>query len=259
MEPRTNSDRLIAKVCILAGKIMMENGAETYRVEDTMKRIADSFGLPRSQCFVTPTGIMFSIEGIVPDTRLVGISERSTDLRKVAEVNAISRRIGAGELAPEQALELLARVEASREGIAPWLRTVSAALASGCFLIMFGGQWADFLPAIVAGGLGYATVFRAQRFFSLKLFAEVMAAIVVGLLACLFVATGIGRELNTLIIGSVMPLVPGVLITNAVRDLMAGHYVSGLSKGAEACLTALAIGTGIAVVLSFYGGEGVIP
>lgn len=56
--------------------------------------------------------------------------------------------------------------------------------------------------------------------------------------------------MDQIIIGSVMPLVPGLLLTNAVRDLIAGHFVSGLSKGAEALLTAFAIGSGIAVVFS---------
>ncbi|RUS49227.1 threonine/serine exporter [Cohnella sp. AR92] len=241
---------------MLAGQIMMENGAETYRVEDTMTRIADSFGLPRSQSFVTPTGIIFSIEGSAPDTRLTRISERSTDLRKVIEVNAISRRISAGELDPQEALVLLQGIEKSNPGLSAGVKTAVAAISSGCFLIMFKGEWGDFLPALVTGGLGYAAVTSLHRFLSIKLFSEFMASVVVGILACIFVASGMAHNLNTLIIGSVMPLVPGLLITNAVRDLMAGHYVSGLSKGAEAFLTALAIGTGIAVVLSFYRGEG---
>ena len=58
------------------------------------------------------------------------------------------------------------------------------------------------------------------------------------------------NEIDKIIIGSVMPLVPGLLITNAVRDLMAGHLVSGISKGAEAFLTAFAIGGGIAIVFT---------
>jgi uncharacterized membrane protein YjjP (DUF1212 family) len=65
------------------------------------------------------------------------------------------------------------------------------------------------------------------------------------------VKIGAGQQVDKIIIGSVMTLVPGLLVTNAVRDLMAGHLVSGLSKGAEALLTAFAIGSGIAVVLSF--------
>lgn len=72
------------------------------------------------------------------------------------------------------------------------------------------------------------------------------------MLAALLVSLGLGRELDKIIIGSVMPLVPGLLITNAVRDLMAGHLVSGLSRGAEAFLTAFAIGTGIAVMFTLF-------
>jgi uncharacterized membrane protein YjjP (DUF1212 family) len=68
----------------------------------------------------------------------------------------------------------------------------------------------------------------------------------------LFVVIGFGHELDKIVIGSVMPLVPGLLITNAVRDLMAGHLVAGLSKGAEAFLTAFAIGSGIAIIFAIY-------
>ncbi len=57
--------------------------------------------------------------------------------------------------------------------------------------------------------------------------------------------------MDKIIIGSVMPLVPGLLITNALRDLMSGHLVSGLSKGADACLTSFAIGAGVAVIISY--------
>lgn len=68
--------------------------------------------------------------------------------------------------------------------------------------------------------------------------------------AVLSIRIGWGTELDKIIIGSVMPLVPGLLLTNAVRDLMAGHLMAGMSKGVEALLTAFAIGSGIAVVLS---------
>jgi uncharacterized membrane protein YjjP (DUF1212 family) len=57
-------------------------------------------------------------------------------------------------------------------------------------------------------------------------------------------------HIDKVIIGSVMPLVPGLPITNAVRDLMAGDLVSGLARGAEAFFSAFAIGAGIAVTLA---------
>jgi uncharacterized membrane protein YjjP (DUF1212 family) len=71
------------------------------------------------------------------------------------------------------------------------------------------------------------------------------------LTALLLVHFDLGYQMDKIIIGSVMPLVPGLLITNAVRDLIAGHFVSALSKGAEAFLTSSSIGTGIAIIFAF--------
>lgn len=67
-----------------------------------------------------------------------------------------------------------------------------------------------------------------------KFFSEFLASVGVGAVAYIAVHFNIGTEIDKIIIGSVMPLVPGLLITNAVRDLMAGHFTAGMAKGAEA-------------------------
>lgn len=242
----------ILEVCLLAGKIMLQGGAETYRVEDTMMRIASSFGVDQSHSYVTPTAIIFSIEGKEPTkTKLIRILERSTDLTKVDLVNSISRRISSGEVSLEEASRMLKELENKKVAYPLWIQVVAAAVSSACFLIMFLGGWIDFIPAFITGGLGYIAFVYLHKVVPIKFFAEFLSASIIGLLSFLFVFTGIGEEIDKIIIGSVMPLVPGLLITNAVRDLMAGHLVSGLSKGVEAFLTAFAIGAGIAVVLSF--------
>ncbi|MDR6724207.1 uncharacterized membrane protein YjjP (DUF1212 family) [Paenibacillus amylolyticus] len=246
----SEQSRVIA-TCLLAGKIMLQSGGETYRVEDTMKRMAAALGLPHSHSYVVPTGIFFSVDATEP-AKLIRISERTTDLHKVSEVNAISRRIGQGELSAIDAYGLLQQIEGQPSSYSFAVQLTAAALSSGCFTIMFGGGWGDFIPALICGGTGYAAVIAFHRLVLVKFFAELTASFVIGLLAFLLVYLGLGHELDKIIIGSVMPLVPGLLITNAVRDLMAGHLVSGLSKGAEAFLTAFAIGTGIAVVFSLF-------
>ncbi|GGE29368.1 membrane protein [Pullulanibacillus camelliae] len=235
----------IIDVCLLAGDIMLKSGAETYRVEDTMTRIAAAFDDRASQCFVMPTGIIFSIDGTDP-TKLIRVSERSTDLQKVADVNHVSRKISSGELSLKEAYLQLKAIEKAELTYSIWQRILSASIASGCFLIMFKGGWFDFLPACVAGGLGFAGLVYFHRLIQLKFFAEFLASLIIGVLAVGLTHFGLGHEMDKIIIGSVMPLVPGLLITNAIRDLMAGHLVSGLSKGAEAFLTAFAIGMGIA-------------
>ncbi|MEH7075531.1 threonine/serine exporter family protein [Neobacillus drentensis] len=242
----------IMEVCLLAGKIMLQSGGETYRVEDTMMRMAAAFGIENTHSYVTPTGIIFSAEGTEPTkTKLIRISERSTDLKKVSMVNSISRSISSGDINLNDALKHLKEIDSQNVTFPFNIQVAAASLASGCFMIMFEGGWNDFLPAMVSGGLGYLSFVYFHRFVPIKFFSEFLASFVIGLLSFLFVYSGIGHQLDKIVIGSVMTLVPGLLVTNAIRDLMAGHLVSGLSKGAEAFLTAFAIGAGIAVVLSF--------
>ncbi|CAH2716165.1 Inner membrane protein YjjP [Neobacillus rhizosphaerae] len=242
----------IMEVCLLAGKIMLQCGGETYRVEDTMMRIAASYGIEKTHSYVTPTGIIFSAESNEPTkTKLIRISERSTDLKKVAMVNSISRSISSGEINLKQAMEQLIEIDSMNLTFPFRIQVAAASLASGCFMIMFKGGWNDFIPAMISGGVGFLSFVYFHRFIPIKFFSEFLASFVIGLLSFIFVKTGVGHQLDKIIIGSVMTLVPGLLVTNAIRDLMAGHLVSGLSKGAEAFLTAFAIGAGIAIVVSF--------
>lgn len=237
------------QVCLLAGKIMLQSGAETYRVEDTMTRMADALGLHGADSFVTPTGILFQ-SGEADSAKLIRIVARTTDLQKVSAVNNVSRKLGNGEMTTADAYAELLEIERVKPTYPMSMQIAAAAISSGCFTLMFRGSLADFLPGILCGGLGFAAFLLLHRLVKVKFFAEFIASLLIGLLAVLLVELHIGRMLDKVIIGSVMPLVPGLLITNAVRDLMAGHLVSGLSRGAEAFLTAFAIGAGVAVVFT---------
>jgi|SRR5690554_4697335 len=238
----------ITKVCLLAGKIMLKSGAETYRVEDTMVRIARAFGVENAQIHATPTAIMFA-EDMTSPTNFVRISERVTDLDKISKVNSISRHISAGQLTLKEAREQLLAVEKDNNMFSTWLQVLAAGFASGCFTIMFEGMWLDFLPAMLVGMIGYYSMQKFNEKLKIRFFAEFLAAIFLAIAAYFMIQIQFGVQIDKIIIGSVMPLVPGLLITNAVRDLMAGHLVSGMTKGTEAILTAFAIGAGVAVVL----------
>lgn len=242
----------IMKVCLLAGKIMLQSGAETYRVEDTMMRIAAAFGVENSHSYMTPTGILFSLEQPQHITRLIRISDRTTNLYKIDRVNTISRCISLGELTISEAYRALEDVEHEKPNYPTWLLILMSAIASGCFLIMFNGSWSDFISASIAGGAGFTCSVYLHRVIPVRFFAEFSGALMIGLMAVWMVKNGFGSQIDVIIISSVMPLVPGLLITNAIRDLMAGHLISGLSKGAEAFITSFAIGAGIAFMLSFY-------
>lgn len=240
----------VEKICMIAGKIMLKSGAETNRIEDTMNRIAESFGVNDAQSYVTPVAINFST-GITEVNNFLRIIERPTDLHKVAEVNDVSRQIAAGELDLDGAYEALKKIENEKPMYKDWFKVVVAAFVSGCFAIMFQGSWTDFLPAAIAGGLGLAAMLSFERIIAIKFLAEFFGGFIIGISSYYFIKYGLGASLDKVIIGAVMPLVPGLHITNAIRDLVSGHLISGVSKGMEALMTAFALGAGVSLIFAF--------
>ena len=235
---------------LLAGQLMMESGAETYRVEDTMLRMARSQNIEDAQSYVTPTGIILSL-GKRQITKISSIPARITDLHKIAKVNNVSRKLSGQMITLEEAYEELKMIQKTNYFLPIHIQLLAASVASSCFLVLFNGYWSDMPAAFVAGGIGFVVVTITQEMTRVKFFSEFLAALVVGLIASLAVHFGLGIEMDKIIVGAVMPLVPGLIITNAVRDLMAGHFTAGIAKGAEAFLTAFAIGAGIAVIVAF--------
>lgn len=242
----------IMDVCLLAGKIILESGAETHRVEDTMNRIAAAFGRTESHSFSMPTAIFFSLGGEQALSRLIRISRRSTDLNKVALVNSISRAITNREITLDEAYKQLKELESKNVSYPIWVQILSAFLLSGCFTIMFDGRWHDFIWACVAGGLGFACLLLVDRILEVRFCAEFVASFLIGVVSFFMVRLDLGWEIDKIIIGAVMPLVPGLLITNAARDLITGHLVSAQTKLVEAGVTSLAIGAGIAVAMVIF-------
>ncbi|MEG0259149.1 MAG: threonine/serine exporter family protein [Lysinibacillus sp.] len=250
MTYQEKNNELAIDCFLLAGRLMIESGAETYRVEDTMLRMANSQNMSDAQSYATPTGIIFSL-GKTQPTRIASISKRATDLQKIALVNSVSRKLTSKIITLEEAYDELKTIQKTNYFLPIYMQVLAAALASGCFLILFKGVWLDFPVALIAGGLGFLLLLITNDLTKVKFFSEFTASLTIGLVAFLAVKNGFGSEIDKIIIASVMPLVPGILIANAVRDLMAGHFMAGMAKGTEAFLTAFAIGTGIAVVLSF--------
>ena len=243
-------DEMAINCFLLAGRIMIESGAETYRVEDTMLRMARSQNMGDAQSYVTPTGIIFSL-GKTQPTRITSISSRITDLHRIVLVNNISRKLTSQMITLEQAYDELKKIQNTNYFLPIIIQVLAASIASSCFLLLYNGVWTDVPAAFIAGGLGLYVATVIHQMTRVKFFSEFSAAVSVGLVALFAVNLGFGAEIDKIIIGSVMPLVPGLLITNAVRDLMAGHFTAGMAKGAEAFLTAFAIGSGIALILMF--------
>lgn len=239
--------------CLLAGKIMIESGAEMYRVDDTMSRIAKNAGASDAIVFTTPTGIFVGIHN-QPLMKMSSISRRTIDMEKVMRVNSLSRRFAAGDCSLAELYQQLVVIDRNTPFFPLWLQVLAAALCSTTLMVIFAQQndWFDMPLAAVVGGLGYWVYVQISQLTNVRFISELIGAFAVGLFAWLGVRAGVGHSLDNVIIGAIMPLVPGVAITNSIRDMLAGHLLSGMARGMEAILSACAIGAGVAVIFRFF-------
>ena len=244
----------VLEVAAEAGHILLENGAEISRVEDIMSRIASHFGVDSGSFFVLSNGIFTT--GSVDKVRHGGgqaqtyanvefIPIRAIQLSKVIAVNRLSYDIAYGVCSLEQARERLHLIRMS----APkpnWEQILGSALGAAGFCAVFGGGWLDCAAAFVVGALLYAFIlFVSSRFLS-KIVGGVSNALLATFLCLLFHRIGFGDSLSNMIIGSIMPLVPGVPFVNGVRDLANSDYIAGLTRLTDAMLGFVCIALGVA-------------
>ncbi|MCD2256839.1 threonine/serine exporter family protein [Lactobacillus sp. CC-MHH1034] len=243
---------LVFEACLLAGKIMVENGSEMYRVEDTMRRIANNGGVQEAQIFTTTTVITIGTFD-APNTQLIQINNRKIDLEKIARVNSASRDFAHHRIDLTELITRLIQIDKNAPTFPFWWQLLSAGLVSATLMILFSGyyDWYDLPIAFVIGMLGFFINDYIDNLIQIQFISQFTASLTIGIFTILAVRFNLGHSVNNIVIGAVMPLVPGVPLTNALRDLLAGHLMSGITRGVEATLSAGAIGSGIALVFHF--------
>lgn len=234
-----------------AGRLLIESGAEIYRVEETMVRLCTSFeGVSDAQSFVTPTGIMFSITVRKETfTKILRVHSRGVNLHCIDEINALSRIVQTQECTIAQIQTRLEEI-AHEKRYSVLVTLLFGALGAAGFAIFYHGSIVEVFCAFVIGiCIKIATWFFERKGLN-SFFTNAFAAGIAAFCALVFERCIQGTNLDIMIISSIMLLVPGLAITNAIRDTVAGDYLSGVSRATEAFLIAIAIAAGIGFVLS---------
>lgn len=252
---REQDVKLLFSATMLAGEILLSSGAEIYRVEDTISRLLSLSGYEGAESFVTPSCILMTLRDPSADTitTLRRISVRENNLERVAQVNTVARALCAGDINIQDANEKLLAIQKS-SGYPPWAKLLLILLLPAFFYLFFGGMdiSGGFICLAAGVWLALAREFMQKqsvvRFF-LDLISAAGAAFVSSLLAHLIAADA---SSNLIIISSIMPLVPGVAITTAIRDVLHGDYQSGTVRAAEAFIIATAIAVGVGAGIFLY-------
>ncbi len=253
-----NEIDLLAATAQLAAVIILESGGETSRAEETATILCHTAGWDETEVFALSTGLVMTVKRSTGDKTTVTarIKSRSINLYRVERVNALSRQYAAGQLT---LLELHDKLVTLRSSILynTWIIALAVGISSTTFTLLFE----EVLNATVFFDLAvtFVCAFLAQlvcssprlkgayQFTVTFLFSMLISIMTVAAVSL----SGIGN-IDVIIIGAITPMLPGLSLTNAIRDTVMGDLVSGTVRIVETLLIAVAIAAGVGSVLAVY-------
>lgn len=246
---------LLTDLAATMGYHLARSGAETFRVEDTIHRILLAYGV-ECEVFAIPNSVSVSLEAANGKPLMImrRIGFHGNDLEKMEKLNALSRQICAKKPAVDEAMEWLHETLASCRTYSTGAFYLGNVLVGIGFCLVFGGALSDCLWAGLIGLIiGLVTRFMDRREAN-PFFSTILASCLMALPA--YAAAGLGwlKSPDAAIIGALMLLVPGLLITNSMRDIIYGDTNSGIFRIVQVVLTALAIALGTAAAWHLTAG-----
>ena len=239
--------RVLMELASELGTRLAVAGAETYRVEESIVRVLAAYGLD-SRVYSVPNSLFITImvPGELPITQLCRMKSIGTDLDAVEKYNHFSRAVCEQKPDPLVALEWLKETDKARKQYS-FPKVLMGHVLVACGLCLFyGGAFADILCAGLCGlFLGLFNNFLA-KYNSNAFFQNIAAGFAMALFAYVLADAGMARNIDTSVIGTLMLLVPGLLFTNSLRDIIFGDINSGVNRVVTAILIASAVALGTA-------------
>ena len=240
----------ILTLLLTAGQMLLENGAETYRAEETVVYLFNSITFGEIDVFAIPTAI--NIDIVINDIHYSGIKSvrrRDINLEVIERINTFSRYAVKNGIDVDMAFEALEIIENEKKGKSLFM-IFSFGFAAGFFSLMLGGGLVEFLIANISCTLvqfmGKITKISERVIF----FYAVIGGAVPAILAKIFFNIFHFGNVNLIVIASMLPLFPGISTVNAIRDAVWGDLVSGISRLLYAAITAVALALGAAAVFA---------
>lgn len=249
-----NDAKKLVNLALYAGELLIKNGAEIYRAEDTVKRICESKeNIESVNAYALPSALFVSIEYMGESyTKFKRVEPVRTNLNIIDKVNSFSREfVSCSNITYEEGISKLKIIE-HKDLIGEWEINFSGAMAGAFFTLLFGGNFKDFFCTFFITTLMSYILNRLSTFKFSFVLDNFIGAFIVSILAVISVKLNLGSNVDKIIIGAIMILVPGVAATNASRDIMNGDFLSGVIGFTKAIFLALSIALGVGVVLKIF-------
>ena len=242
------NEQLLIKNIAEIGKLLLKNGAEIYRVEESLERMCQSYGFQDIGVFALPT--YFTMSVTFQDGTNTSLTKRTlqnrTNLDAVCTLNDLVRKI-CNETPTNDFIEQQIKAINSLHPIMP-LVFLGYGLGAGGYAIFFGGGLHEGIIAGIIGFLMYFFVWINEILGINSLMRTTLTSMFLTILAILFYHFHLIYNLDATIIGCLMILTPGIAITNSLRDIIDGNYVSGQARLVEAFFIATAIALGVGLI-----------
>jgi uncharacterized membrane protein YjjP (DUF1212 family) len=234
-----------------AGALMLENGAATYRVDETLTRLGSALGLEHVEVFATPTGLVLEANTLDgrSATKVARVRTMSVNMNRLARLSNLSREASANGMRFEDMASRLHQIEQEGSLYPDWMVIVGVCIACGAFALLFGGGWREVAATLLGAAVGMLVRIRLRPVRLVPLMitaAAAFAATATGSWGCRMLGC---TEPEVVPIAAVLQLVPGVPIVTAVIDLATGDIISGVARGAYASVIAVGIALGMLLFL----------
>lgn len=232
------------------GRQLMRNGAEICRVEESVERVLLAYGCPEPEVFAIPSCVIVNIRTEEQNyTKSVRIRTGTIHLDRLRQLNALCREICAAPPAVEEAERRLQEIVQGPVYPA-WATYLAYGLVAFFFTLFWGGNLWDASVAFFCGLLVKRTVGFMHSVQANGFFTNLVAAALATILPVTLQALGSMVHVDKIIIGTIMLLVPGLAITNMMRDMLAGDYLTAVIRLTEVLIVALGITIGVAIALT---------
>jgi len=245
MQSLNHTEKQKIHLICLAAQMMLENGGETYRVEETGMRMAAGLNLDDVNIVAFPTSIFVNVNG---HSRIRRITRRGVNTSRLAQINDVSRRVERGELTIEEAESALNAI-AAHPGLPLHTLILAYGISAASFSLLFGGTLGSVIAALMVGMLIQAMQPLFAHLAMGTLLFNFCGGFIGALLCRVLANFSAAIDVNAAIIGAIMPMLTGLLMTTAVRDTMYGDLISGIARAVEALLLAGCVALGVFVGL----------
>lgn len=227
------------------------SGAETFRVEESISRVLSAYGV-ESEVFAIPNYLVVTIldDTNKPITRMRRIGPHGNDLDAVEKYSALSRAYCNRTPDPQEGVRWMDRARASILQFSYPVELLGDFIGAGGFALLFAGNWLDAIWGGICGIVVGLVSRILEKMRANPFFRTIAASFCMALVAYTLGALGLTPNADAVTIGALMLLVPGLLFTNAMRDIIYGDTNSGLNRIVQVMLTAIAIALGTAVAWS---------